>query len=229
MPKKPVIIHDLTYQAGGKTVKISATVAKAVLAERIKFHTSGRSAVKTWLLTEDRKLAAVFKFGRQLSVPWKQRAVAQIDEVIAASIAKFTVPPADELIAQTASAIKHHAVAAPEPSSEPISPASFKEAVIMLLASGDDTGCEDSVVVGLTEFLAVQKLLRQVDGVDYGNVDEPDEDGDTPYYCQSCDHKGTLDDFTPTDGNAAPLVCPECGLTNCFKDDEAIEDTPGDT
>jgi hypothetical protein len=34
--------------------------------------------------------------------------------------------------------------------------------------------------------------------------------------CQDCGQEGREDEFLPTDGNPAPLVCPKCGRTNVF-------------
>jgi hypothetical protein len=34
--------------------------------------------------------------------------------------------------------------------------------------------------------------------------------------CQNCNRCGDEEDFSPSDGNPAPVVCPECGQTNCF-------------
>lgn len=35
--------------------------------------------------------------------------------------------------------------------------------------------------------------------------------------CSSCEYCGSEEAFTPSDGNPAPLVCPECGRTDCFE------------
>lgn len=48
---------------------------------------------------------------------------------------------------------------------------------------------------------------------------DDDAEQTTPFYCQDCDYHGVLSDFRPGDGNPAPIVCPECGRTNCFADD----------
>jgi hypothetical protein len=43
-------------------------------------------------------------------------------------------------------------------------------------------------------------------------------DGD--HYYQDCEYTGQYEDFNPTDGNRTPLVCPSCGHTNIFKQEE---------
>ena len=41
------------------------------------------------------------------------------------------------------------------------------------------------------------------------------EDGGS-FYCSACDYCGDEEDFVPSDGNPASLVCPSCGRTDCF-------------
>lgn len=48
---------------------------------------------------------------------------------------------------------------------------------------------------------------------------DEDEQEEVEFYCQVCDEEGTEDDFTPTDGNPAPHICPKCGSTNVFPKD----------
>ncbi len=58
----------------------------------------------------------------------------------------------------------------------------------------------------------------------YGDEELPlvlPNDGDQiPFYCQDCNYHGPQEDFWPSNGNAAPVVCPECGRTNCFSVDK---------
>lgn len=41
-------------------------------------------------------------------------------------------------------------------------------------------------------------------------------DGSQPYRCNNCDYRGEEAEFWPSDGDPAPVVCPECGRTDCF-------------
>ena len=52
------------------------------------------------------------------------------------------------------------------------------EKVIELLESGDDTGCDDLVVVGRTEFMELRKIVEDQTGKTYGCVDEEEEEDD---------------------------------------------------
>ncbi len=44
----------------------------------------------------------------------------------------------------------------------------------------------------------------------------PDAENWGTVHCQNCDWIDSEEEFTPSDGNLAPLICPECGSTNCF-------------
>lgn len=47
---------------------------------------------------------------------------------------------------------------------------------------------------------------------------------DGTWYCQDCWAEGEYEEFLPTDGNPAPVVCFKCGRTDIFRKDEDDDD-----
>ena len=62
-----------------------------------------------------------------------------------------------------------------------------------------------------------QEVYDEVKGDGYcGMCPACADASEIPYYCESCGFQSRQEDFWPSNGNPAPLVCPRCGRTNCF-------------
>lgn len=79
--------------------------------------------------------------------------------------------------------------------------------------------------------LALEQVQKQIDeghgsGVNYVNGEAghysfkvASEDEAILMYCQSCEYEGDANDFSPTDGDPSPFICPECSGTKIFTKD----------
>ncbi len=52
--------------------------------------------------------------------------------------------------------------------------------------------------------------------LDLDDGDAESNDQRDQYRCSGCEYVDDEEEFMPSDGNAAPHVCPKCGSTYCF-------------